>query len=422
LVKRVTSSLAGVRKPRFFYGYVVVGAGIIIQLIIIGMGNTYGVFFNPLLAEFGWTRAVLSGASSLSLLLMGFLAIITGGLTDRFGPRVVMSVCGLLFGLGFLLMSQIHAAWQLYLFYGVLVAFGSGAVDVVLLSITARWFVEKRGLMSGVVKVGTGLGMFIMPLVAGGLIGACEWRTAYVILGAIALVVVIPVTQLLRRGPEQMRQPAGGEERANAGSLEVVKEEGLSLREAARTRQFWTICITYLLVFFCANTIIVHIVPHASDLGFSAGSAAGVLSTIGALSVVGRLVMGSVGDRVGNKRAMIICFIIMIAMLAWLQFARETWSLYLFAVIHGFAHGGFFAIISPIVAGLFGTHSQGVNLGVVIFSGTIGGSIGPVLAGYIFDVTHSYRLAFVILLVLAVTGLVLIMSLKPFGSGEGTRA
>lgn len=417
MVKRVGSSLSGIRKPRFFYGYVVVGAGIIIQLIIIGMGSTYGVFFNPLLAEFEWTRAVLSGASALSLLLMGFLAIVAGGLTDRFGPRVVMSVCGLLFSVGFLLMSRIHAVWQLYLVYGVLVAFGMGAVDVIPLSITARWFVKKRGFMSGVVKVGTGLGMFIMPLVAGGLIGAYEWRTAYVILGVIAVAVVIPFSQLLRRGPE----PAGGEEPADDGGSEVVREEGLSLREAARTRQFWTLCITYLLIFFFANTVVLHIVPHASDLKFSAASAAGVLSTVGALSVVGRLAMGYVGDRIGNKRAIIICFIIAVAMLAWLQFAREVWSLYLFAVIYGFAHGGFFAIMSPIVAGLFGTYSQGANLGVVIFSGTIGGSAGPVLAGHIFDVTHSYRLAFIILLVLAVIGLLLIMSLKPVGGGGGTR-
>jgi MFS family permease len=419
LVKQIVSSLSGVRRPRFFYGYVVVGAGIIIQLIIIGMGSTYGVFFNSLLTEFGWTRAVLSGASSLSLLLMGFLAIIAGGLTDRFGPRLVMSACGLLFGLGLLLMSQIDAAWQLYLVYGVLVAFGSGAVDVIPLSITARWFVKRRGFMSGVVKVGTGLGMFIMPLVAGGLIGAYEWRTAYVILGVIAIVVVIPFSQLLRRGPEPA--PAGGEEPAGAGGPRVAREEGLSLREAARTRQFWTLCITYLLIFFYANTIVLHIVPHASDLNFSMASAAGVLSTIGALSVVGRLVMGYVGDRIGNKRAIIICFVIAIAMLAWLQFASEVWSLYLFAVIYGFAHGGFFAILSPIVAGLFGTYSQGTNLGVVIFSGTIGGSIGPVLAGHVFDVTHSYRLVFIILLVLAVIGLLLIMSLKPVGGGGGTR-
>jgi MFS family permease len=420
LVKRVVSSLAGIRKPRFFYGYVVVGAGIIIQLIIIGMGSTYGVFFNPLLEEFEWTRAVLSGASALSLLLMGFLAIVAGGLTDRFGPRVVMSVCGLLFSLGFLLMSRINDVWQLYLVYGVLVAFGSGAVDVIPLSITARWFVKKRGFMSGVVKVGTGLGMFIMPLVAGGLIGAYEWRTAYVILGVIAIVVVIPFSQLLRRGPEPT-PPAGGEEPAGAGGSRVVREEGLSLREAARTRQFWTLCITYLLIFFYANTIVLHIVPHASDLNFSVASAAGVLSTVGALSVVGRLVMGYVGDRIGNKRAIIICFVIAIATLAWLQFAREVWSLYLFAVIYGFAHGGFFAILSPIVAGLFGTYSQGANLGVVIFSGTIGGSIGPVLAGHVFDVTHSYRLVFIILLVLAVIGLLLIMSLKPVGGEGGTR-
>jgi len=402
-------------KPKFFYGHTVVAAAFIIQLIGWGIFSTFGIFFVPLLAEFGWLRATISGAQSLSFLLHGLMSIIVGGLSDRFGPRLVMATCGFLLGLGYLLLSQVNAIWQLYLFY-VVIGIGISAVDVVLLSTIARWFVKKRGMMSGLVKVGTGAGMLVMPLLAGGLIATYGWRSSYIIIGTVALVFVVSVAQLLRRAPGAMRQLPDGEE-ANDSSLDSVGE-GLSLREAMHTRQSWTICVVYLTILFCANTIVMHIAPHAEDLGISAIGAASILSIIGGASIVGRFMMGSAGDRVGNKLAMTICFVILLVSLLWLQLANEFWGLYLFAAIYGFAHGGFFALISPTVAGLFGMGSHGVILGIVIFSGTIGGAIGAVLAGHIFDITHSYEIIFLVLATLSLIGLVLTVSLRPI-TGKG---
>ena len=129
--------------------------------------------------------------------------------------------------------------------------------------------------------------------------------------------------------------------------------------------------------------------------------------------MLSRLVMGFAGDRIGHKRAMVVCFLILVTALSWLQVARELWMLYLFAVVYGFSHGGFFALISPLVAVLFGTRSQGMLLSIVICSGTLSGSVGSVVAGYIFDTTGSYQLAFTILLVLAIIGLVLTMLIRP---------
>ncbi len=134
--------------------------------------------------------------------------------------------------------------------------------------------------------------------------------------------------------------------------------------------------------------------------------------------MLGRVVMGFAGDRIGIKRAMVVCFLILIAALFWLQVTRELWMLYLFAAAYGFNHGGFFALISPLIAGLFGTRSQGTLLGVVIFSGTIGGSIGALLTGHIFDITGSYQLAFLILLLLAIIGLILTTLIRPITEGS----
>ena len=404
--------MTGDTKPKFFYGYIIVLAIFFIMAISHGSICSFGVFFKRLLIEFDWSRATISGAASLCILLMGFLSIITGGLTDRFGPRIILVVCGFFFGLGYLLMSQVNTIWQLYLFYGVIVGIGVSAADVPLLSTIARWFTKRRGTMSGIAKAGTGTGILIMPIVISKLISTYDWRTACIVIGIIGLVIIVSAAQFLRRDPVQMGQLPDGEEKPNAVSFNSA-DGGFSLREAIHLRQFWTICAIYFVFFFCAHTILVHIAPHAEDLGISVANAASMISIIGGASIVGRLTMGNAGDRIGNKPTLIVCFLILLASLLWLRLANELWMLYLFTIIYGVAHGGFIALFSPIVAELFGTGSHGVILGTVLATGTIGGTIGPILAGHIFDTTSSYQLAFLILLLISVMGFILSTLLRP---------
>jgi MFS family permease len=195
----------------------------------------------------------------------------------------------------------------------------------------------------------------------------------------------------------------------------------VTLRAAARTRQFWTLCIAEFAIFFCLLTIIVHIVPHAMDLGLKPPTAVGVLSTIGGVSMLGRMVMGTANDKIGGKRSLVICFTLLLCGLFWLHVAREAWMLFLFAVIYGFAHGGFFTVMSPTIAELFGTGSHGLLYGIVLASGTFGGAAGPLMAGRTFDVSGSYRVAFLVLILLAVIGFGLITLLKRPRDGNGGR-
>lgn len=409
--KRATLPVTGSKKPRFFYGYVVAAACFIIQGIGIGADNTFGVFFVPLLTEFGWSRALISGASSFRFIIAGLMSIIVGRLTDKFGPRLLMVITVFFFGLGYLLMSQVTTVWQLYLFYGLVIGIGMSSIDVVALSTIARWFARKRGMMTGIVKVGTGAGQLVFPLLASGLIAAYGWRNSYLVIGTIVLVGILSAAQFLRRDPGQMQLMPDGDRKQSA--VTNSREAGLSLSEATHTRQFWMLCATYLTIFFGTLTILIHITPHAIDTGISATKSAGILSAIGGVSILGRIVLGNAIDRIGSRRALIICFIMILAGLLWLQVARELWMLYLFTVVYGFAHGGFYTIISPLVAELFGMRAHGAILGIVIFFGTIGGAAGSLLAGYIFDVTDSYRLDFWILVAVSFAGLVLISLIKP---------
>jgi len=265
--------------------------------------------------------------------------------------------------------------------------------------------------MTGIVKVGTGAGQMVIPLVATLFIAGLCWRIAYIIIGAVVMVLLIALAQLLRRDPAYMGLLPDGDKRTEMPEHSPV-EMGFSLQEALRTRRFWTICAANLAVVFCLLIIMLHIVPHATDIGISSTTAAGILSTIGGISMAGRFFTGIAIDRIGNRNAMIISFILLIAALLWLQLAEELWMLYLFAVVYGFAHGGFFTVISPIVAEHFGLRSHGVLFGIVAFAGNVGGAIGPVLAGHIFDITGSYRLALWVCAGVGALGLGLILSLR----------
>ena len=395
-------------EPRFFYGYVVVVAAFLIMMVVYGLYNVFGLFFKPLLTEFGWTRATTSGAFSLCRLLQGVFAVGMGTLSDRLGPRVVMTLCGLVVGLGYLLMSRIGAMWQLYLFYGVVIAIGMSGAFVSLTSTVARWFVEKRTMMTGVVMTGGGIGTLIASPVVSRLIAAYDWRVSYIILGSVLLAVMVLAAQLLRRDPTQMGQRAYGE---NVGQESTLKPgtESFSLKQAVPTRRFWLLLAMSFSLGFCMLTVLVHIVPHATDLGMPAVSAANVLATMGGVSIAGRVFLGSAGDRLGNKNAFAIGFILISGALFWLVSATGAPALHFFAA----AYGGCVAVQSPLVAGLFGLRSHGLILAAVNFGFTIGGAGGPFIAGYIFDVTGSYRLAFLLCAAFGTVAVILSILLTP---------
>jgi len=399
------------KKAPFFYGYYILAACAGIQAIGIGTYSAFGVFFKPLLVEFTWSRAMLSGAHSLAFLISGSLGILVGRLTDRFGPPVLMTVAGIFFGSSLLLLSTIHAPWQLYLFYSLFFGIGLSAVDVIALNTTTRWFIRRRGVMTGIVKMGTGFGQMLIPFIANLLITAFGWRNAYAVIGAAGMILLVLIAQVLRHDP--FRMGLFPDNSRNGISESEFQEREVSFREVIRRRTFWMIFLANLSACFCLMSIMVHIVPHTIDTGISPTAAATILSTIGGASIAGRFFIGSAIDRIGNRRSMILCFSLLILMLLWLQFSKRLWMFYLFAVVYGFTHGGLFTVISPIVAEYFGIRSHGFLFGLVAFAGTVGGFIGPIFAGFIFDITRSYGIAFWGYLIVATIGLWLILALRP---------
>jgi MFS transporter, OFA family, oxalate/formate antiporter len=401
------------KARRFSYGYVIVMATFVIMVLSWGLYIVFGVFFDPLLKEFGWTRAQISGAFSLSSIVSGVLGILMGGLSDRFGPRLVVTFCGFCLGLGYLLMSQVHALWHLYVFYGVIAGIGMGGLWIPLLSPIVRWFTGKESLMTGIVVSGLTVGQLVAPLVINRLIAAFGWRQSYIILGSVVMVLVVLLAQFLRRDPDQVGLLPRRKKEEKKGDVKSDSKD-LNLKEALRTPQFWLVAAMFFCVGYDAFSVTVHIVPHAIKLGISDATAAGILAVSGGVGIIGNFVLGGfLGDRFGNRKAFIIGILFMAASLFWLAPAKEIWMLYLFAVVFGIAVGGTGTSESPLIARLFGLSSHGLIYGVVGLSWTIGGAVGPVTAGYLCDVMGNYQLAFLISAIIGVLGLILLVTLKP---------
>lgn len=366
------------------------------QFTVIGLLFAYGVFLKDIQAELGWSRTLLSGCTSLAFFMMGVIAILGGRLNDIFGPRSVLTVTGVAFGLGFGLLSQISAPWQLYLLFGSLIALGLGTHDVVTLGTIARWFDKRRGIMSGVVKLGTAGGQAVVPYIAALLLIAVGWRNAVTILGIAAAILLVIAAQAMRRPP----QPAAH-----------TVEPGLTYAEARKTRIFWTLCAIQFLFFPTLMTVPLHLFAHGSDLGLAPTSAAALLSVMGGASAAGRLIIGYLSDRIGGKNAYLAALGVLVAMLGSLAVTSDFATLFVTVALYGAAHGALFVVVSPTVARYFGMRAHGSIFGTVLFFGTAGGAFGPILAGWVFDTWASYTPAFLTLGIAAAIGFALTLSL-----------
>ena len=399
-------------EAKFFYGYIIVAAGFLTLLIVYGAQYSFGVFLKPLLTEFGWSRSVISGAYSLTYVFGGVWSIFAGRISDRFGPRLVVMVGGLLVSFSYLLMSQITAVWQIYLTYGVLLSIGMAAVFVPVLSTVARWFIAKRGLVSGIVIAGIGIGITIMPPLASFLISSYSWRISYIVVGLIALTIPVIIAPFLRRGTDrgvELLEDADVHQDENSNHPML----GFSLPQAIRTRQLWIIMVIFFIMNNCIQTVMVHIVAYATDAGIVANMAATILTAIGIVSIISKVGMGSALDRLRSKTVMIIVTILMLISFLLLQLPIALILLYIFAVIFAASYGGSTTTMSPAVAEYFGLREHGAIYGVVIFAASMGSATGPFIAGLIFDMSGSYNLVIVGCAVLSAVAVILLRSLKP---------
>jgi len=394
-------------ERRFFYGWVVVIASFFVAMMAYGGAYSYGVFLRPLRQDFGWTAAATSGAFSFYVLSYCSLSILSGWAVDRFGPQITTGLGGLFMGLGLFFSSQVNSLWHIYMTYGLLIGAGMSTVYSPILTTITRWFTERRGLALGIVTSGIGVGILVIPLFASYLISIHGWRISYLIIGPIIGGIIVTASFFMKKGLSQ-RGKASEErifldkvDKGNNGKEGIRRYEiasdviGLSIREAAGTKTFWLLSSMNLLVGVTQLMIMVHFVPYVQE-GFKLSPiiVATLLSSIGAVSIAGRLIMGAASDYIGRKRALAISTSIQGVMIIGFIFSSSVWMLYLSAAFYGFGYGGNTPQFPALTGELFGLRRMGTILGTqTIFYG-IGGALGPLLAGHLFDATDSYINAF----------------------------
>ena len=394
-----------------FYGYVIVAAAAVIMMAAFGAHYAFGIFFKPILNEFGWSRMLVSGAFSISWLFHALSCLVMGRLNDRLGPRFVLTLSGIILSGGFLLSTGIDAVWKLYLFYGALVGIGTGGIFIPLVSTIARWFVLRRTIMTGIAVAGIGVGTLVMPLIASRLIAIFDWQTAYAVLGIAVLIIIVVGSLFLKRDPSKAGQLPFGHGQSRANPLQQ-DDAGFTLKEAAGTPQLWLVISAFLCFGFFTYAILVHISPHATDLGVSITTAANLVAAFGVASIFGKVVLGNIGDRIGNRNIFLLCFALVALSSIWVSGSRQTWVLYLYAMAIGIAYGGCSASFSPLVAVLFGLKSIGQIAGVANSGYAMGAMVGPLMAGILYDLTGSYRIFFYVIALVATIGFFLTLALN----------
>jgi OFA family oxalate/formate antiporter-like MFS transporter len=396
---------------KIYYGYIIIFFAFIIMSVQWAVIYSFGVFLKPLVAEFGWSRAVTSGAFSISSIIGGLVAIYMGSLNDRLGPRFVMSLCGFLLGIGCMLVSRTETILHFYLSFGIIIGISMGGQFTPLMSTVVRWFFARRGVMSGIVVSGVGVGALLGPQLANLLLFHYGWRTAYTIIGAMALVIIMASAQLLKREPPKLHPMDSSVLSEKRTAPENIKE-GATLLQASCNYQFWLYVLTGFCYGYALFSLTVHIMAHAIDKGISPTLAVSILSTFGGLSIMGKVIFGRVLDRIGSKNTVIVGFSMISIAFVCLIMAQGSYAIFTGAGIFGFFYGAITVSMSPMTAVLFGLKSHGLILGVYGTSVTLGGALGPYFTGCIYDHSGSYKVAFIACTVVCVLGIVSAAKIK----------
>jgi MFS family permease len=372
---------------KLFYGWVIVGVGIVVTCVGFGAMATLSVFLQPMAETMGWSRTGVATAALLNFLCMGAGAFLWGALSDRYGTRLVVLSGGAVLGLGMVAASRATTLLQFQLLFGTIVGLAAGAFYAPMTAVTTRWFTRNRSLAVALVSAGLSFGSTLMAPLARWLISSYDWRTAMLVLGDLVWLIVIPAAFLVRNPPTS----------AVAAALGTTARDGreLSIGQVMRTPQFAAIALTHFACCAAHSGPIFHMVTHAIDRGAPAMAAATVLSVAGLASLSGKIVCGLFADRVGAKRTLVSGLALQAVAISLYVFTGSLGSFYALALMFGFAYGGVMPLYAILVREYFGERIMGAAFGAVSVAATLGMALGPWLGGALYDSLGSYVWMFV---------------------------
>lgn len=413
------------KSKGIFYGWWVVISGTFLYGLGIGaVFYGFNTFFSPMVEEFGWSRAATSGAFSMSRLEGGFSGPIVGWLIDRFGARKIAIIGVITTGLGFMSLTLVRNLWTLYIIFGIFISVGNDmGFARPCTAAAAKWFIAKRSRAISFIVTGGGVGGGIIIPALGGLIAVYGWRSAAMITGIAILVLGLPPAFFMRSTPEEMGlQPDGIEpqfdDSGETGQIARPERE-LTVREALRTRSYWTYVTALLLRASILSSMVIHQIPHLEDMGLDYRMASGILGSMVAISIPGRLFFGWLGDKIDKRRILFfLCMMQAVGIFIFIH-ASTIFLLYIFVTVFGLGLGGAIPVVHAFRADLFGRRSFASLAGITMLFTMVPTVIAPILLGRLYDVTHSYVTGFYILLVLIIlSGITFLMVRPPSVKGE----
>ena len=398
---------------KVFYGWWIVFACFLIAFYT-GGTIIYGftAFFEPIAKETGWSYTQISIAASLRGLEMGILSPIMGFLVDRFGPRRLVFCGTLTIGFGFIFLSQINSLIMFYSAF-ILIALGTSACfSTILMAAVANWFKRNIGRALGIMSCGFGAGGILVPVIVR-LIDLYQWRTTLIILGLGMWLVGIPLSFVIRHRPEKYGYLPDGEMLVEQVSTLKSQDKEVDFKGALRNRNFWYLAIAEMMRLMIIMAVITHVMPYLGSLDISRSRAAFVATSIPLLSIIGRLGFGWLGDIFDKRYVMAGAYSLVGVGILVFSYVQITWLIFPFLIFFPLSWGAV-PMRGAIIREYFGIASFGKIFGIMAGIATVGGVMGPFLAGWTYDTLGSYHPIWLIFAGISIVPIILMLAMKPY--------
>jgi MFS family permease len=394
------------------YGWVVVAAGALMGCVAIGSLFSLAVFLQPMSEATGWSRTGISMAMTLDFLTMGVAAFGWGALTDRFGPKLVVLSGAVLLGLGLVLASRTTSLLQFQIVYGVIVGVAAGAIFAPTIATVTGWFDKHRSLAVSLVSAGMGVAPLTISPFASWLIQHYDWRTAQLVIGVAAWVLLIPTAFLVRRAP-----PAAAGAVGAAGG-----DNGMTVGQALRSPQFIVLSATFFACCAMHSGPIFHTISYAIACGLTPVVAVTIYSVEGLAGLGGRVIFGLAGDRFGAKPTLVVGLLIQAFAAGAYFYTREVGEFYAVAVVFGVAYAGVMPLYAVIAREYFPMRIMGTVFGGAAMISSLGMALGPAIGGWIFDHFGSYGWLYVGSFAVGIGATLIALLFPPFPSRQRAAA
>jgi MFS family permease len=377
-----------------------VGACFVALFAVYGVAYSFGAFFGPMAAEFGARRSATSAVFSITVLVWCMLGPITGHLSDRFGPRIVVATGAVVMGIGLALTSMIDRLWLGYVTYGLGVGVGVACAYVPMVAVVGGWFLRRRNTALGIAVAGIGFGTVCGAPMAAESISHVGWRATYLAFAVVTTAILLGCAWIVERPPVH------------------VTPSRIRLGDGLRSPAFRFMYASSVTVSIVLFVPFVYLPSFARDHGASEFASAALVGIIGGASVAGRMGLGSMADRAGVVRLYQGSFLVLaLSYGIWLAAASYP-VMVIFALVMGAGYGGYVALSPAVIAHLFGTNRMGTMLGALYTSGGLGAMVGPPIVGMMIDRTGSYRVAIAVAFAIAMASFALLIPLARYEPAE----